>query len=84
MGLAVDKVKPTAMQVEFVGQETPSRPTAVEGTLDSVQVRPPSLVVRRPWTPPPRGSIPPPATTHLEILTHEIAFKKFVSGGTAS
>jgi hypothetical protein len=65
------------------GQETPSRPTADEGTVCEVQISPASLVVRRSRLMPPLAPMPPPATAHWVALPHETAFNMVVAGGTA-
>jgi hypothetical protein len=78
-----ERSNPTAMQEVVDGQETPSKPTADEGTVREVQVRPPSLVVRRSRLMPPLPPMPPPAMAHRVALPHETAFKMVVPVGRA-
>jgi hypothetical protein len=82
-GSVAERSNPTAMHDVADGQETPSRPTADEGTVREVQNFPPSLVVRRSRLVPPLAPMPPPATAHWVALPHEMAFNMVVPGGTA-
>ena len=78
-----ERSNPTAVHEVVDGQETPSRPTAEEGTVREVQSCPPSLVVRRSRLVPPLAPMPPPTTAHWVALPHEMAFNMVVPGGTA-
>jgi hypothetical protein len=64
------------------GHETPSKPSAVDGTARETQVSPPSPVERRPRRVPPLDPKPPPATAQFVAFPHEMAFKPVVAGGT--
>jgi hypothetical protein len=82
-GSLAERSYPTAMHEVVDGQETPSKPTADEGTIREVQVCPPSLVVRSSRLMPPLPPMPPPATAHWVALPHEMAFSMVVPGGRA-
>jgi hypothetical protein len=79
--LELEGPNPTATHERAVGHETAESPVTAVGTGLEIQDCPPSLVVRMPSELSPRAPIPPPTTTQLTAVGHEIALRKVVPDG---